>query len=171
MTAKTMAWYLAVRNSSPFYVRKQLAVVPNVSWGLLNWEADLIVCSKAGYLTEIETKISMADWKADLAKAKFGMPQFNEYIRRFYYCAPAQLASRFEEVGIPTWAGVIAIDGRGHIDLLRQPENTHARKLRDKEILQLLRLGSMKAWKMAHDPEFDRFPSELHKIGESDEEV
>jgi hypothetical protein len=52
---------------------------------LLAWEADLVAVSKSDYLTEIETKISMADWKADMSKSKFEHNQFGELVRRFFY--------------------------------------------------------------------------------------
>ena len=38
-------------------------VVPNLSWGLLNHEADLAIIRKSGYLTEIEIKRSYQDLK------------------------------------------------------------------------------------------------------------
>lgn len=43
-------------------------IVPKVSWGLLNHEADLLIMNKTGYLTEIEIKRSWADFLADFRK-------------------------------------------------------------------------------------------------------
>ena len=40
-------------------------VIPNLSWGLLNHEADLAIINKSGYLTEIEIKRSYQDLKKD----------------------------------------------------------------------------------------------------------
>lgn len=147
-----MQWLLAVRHSSPFHARRHIVVVPNVSWGLFPWEADLIVARKSRYLVEIETKISMADWKADFAKGKFGLREFADMVREFWYCAPERLAARWTELPLPEFAGVIAITEDDKIKILR-PAKTRktARKLTDKEILQIARLGAIKAWRR-HNP-------------------
>lgn len=55
-------------------------------------KADFMSISAAGYVTEIEVKVSMGDWKADLKKAKWGRMPF--YICKFVYLVP-------EELGIP----------------------------------------------------------------------
>ena len=175
MTAKEIAWYLAARHSSPFHARKHLAVVPNVSWGLLPWEADLLVLSKTGYLTEIEIKISMSDWKADLLKKKFKRQHTaNSYwpaeqsIKRFWYVAPTEIAMRWHEIRIETLnpvtgietvaelapgAGIMAINDKGYLDVLRSPANRPGAKiLKDADQLKLLRLAALKAWNLAYKP-------------------
>ena len=43
-------------------------IVPNLSWGFFNHEADLISVDKNGYLTEVEIKRSFEDFKADFKK-------------------------------------------------------------------------------------------------------
>lgn len=58
---------LAIVNSGIFNKRNDI-IVPNVSWGLLNHEADMVVMTKSGYLTEIEIKRSWEDFKADFKK-------------------------------------------------------------------------------------------------------
>ena len=58
---------LAIVNSGIFNKRGDI-FVPNVSWGLLNHEADMVVMTKSGYLTEIEIKRSWEDFKADFKK-------------------------------------------------------------------------------------------------------
>jgi hypothetical protein len=50
------------------YSPHQLEVAYNTS-GVTGWEADMLVLSRAGYLNEIEIKISVSDFKADF-KAK-----------------------------------------------------------------------------------------------------
>ena len=47
-----------------FNLRRNI-VVPNVSWGLLSYEADFICCSKSGYLTEVEIKRSWEDFQKE----------------------------------------------------------------------------------------------------------
>jgi len=162
MNAKTITWYLATRRSSPFYVRKQLAVVPNVSWGLLPWEADLIVCTKTGYLTEVEVKVSMADWKVDMLKFKWrSASSKTSMIKRFYYAAPIKLAQRYTELQLPEGAGVIGIDDQGFVTVLKEAENRKGfRKLTLLESHKLLRLSAIKAWRMSYKP-IDKDPSTL----------
>lgn len=58
------------------------------------YRADFVMVTRAGYATELEVKISLADWRKDLAKPKWvGMPG---WITRFVYVVPEQL-------GIPEW--------------------------------------------------------------------
>lgn len=52
---------------SPYYMRKNI-VIPNVDWGFLNHEADLLILTKANYLVEIEIKRSWIDFMADFKK-------------------------------------------------------------------------------------------------------
>ena len=47
---------------------RQNLVVPNVSWGLLNYEADVVSLTPSGYATEVEIKVSKADLLADFKK-------------------------------------------------------------------------------------------------------
>jgi hypothetical protein len=50
--------------------------------------------TRASYATELEVKVSLADWRKDLSKPKWvGMP---DWITRFIYVVPKQL-------GIPEW--------------------------------------------------------------------
>jgi hypothetical protein len=158
MNAKKVAWLLASSWSSPFRARTQLAVVPNVSWAMLPYEADLLACSKSGFLTEVEIKVSMSDWRADFLKYKWnamGFPKC-ETIKRFYYAAPEALAKRYPEIEaiMPICAGVISVSETG-IKVLKEAKTAPShRKLRDSEIVVLCRLGAIKAWDGRHHPEF-----------------
>ena len=75
---------------SPFYCRSHL-VVPNVSWGFINHEADLLVMSKARLLTEIEIKRSWSDFIADFKKDH---DHSHPLIARFYYAVPSSIGKR-----------------------------------------------------------------------------
>ena len=59
--------HLALRNSGIWNKRSDI-MIPNLSWGLLDYEADFVVLSKSGYLTEVEIKRSWEDFKADFNK-------------------------------------------------------------------------------------------------------
>lgn len=54
-------------------------------------ECDMLVCSKAGYLTEIEIKRSKKDFVADMAKKKHSKDSHGGIISKFYYCLPASV--------------------------------------------------------------------------------
>ncbi|RKE35261.1 uncharacterized protein DUF1052 [Paraburkholderia sp. BL23I1N1] len=57
--------------------------------GYDEYRADFMMVSGAGYGTELEVKVSIADWRADLKKSKWvGMPA---WITRFVYVVPEQL--------------------------------------------------------------------------------
>lgn len=78
---------------SEFRIRQHV-VVPNVSWGLLNHEADLLVMSKAGYLTEIEIKRSWHDFMKDFQKSH---THNDDKISYLYYAVPRLIAPKVEQ--------------------------------------------------------------------------
>lgn len=76
-----------------------------VMWAALGkrgiYRADFMSISRAGYGTEFEVKVSLADWRRDLAKPKLlNMP---DWVSRFVYVVP-------EVLGVPdfapAWSGV-----------------------------------------------------------------
>src|SRR5665213_2391523 len=105
MTSFQLMKLLAGRPQTPFSQRRNYLVIPNVSWGFLNYEADMLVVSKARYCTEIEVKISLQDWKKDFEKRKHR--HRDERIKFQYYACPIKLAQRFEELDLPEGWGVI----------------------------------------------------------------
>lgn len=90
MTLEQIEAALVCYPFSPFYCRTHL-VVPNVSWGFLNHEADLLVMSKARLLTEVEIKRSWSDFLADFKK---GHDHSHPLIARFYYAVPASIGEK-----------------------------------------------------------------------------
>lgn len=81
-------------------------------WTMPEWEinggrADLAVITKSGYLTEIEIKISISDWKADSKKDKWSSPR--PHVSRFFYAVPERLIAD----GIPGFvhphAGILVV--------------------------------------------------------------
>ncbi|WP_168793577.1 hypothetical protein [Paraburkholderia aromaticivorans] len=53
------------------------------------YRADFMMVTRAGYGTELEVKVSRADWRADLGKPKWvGMPA---WVTRFIYVVPIDL--------------------------------------------------------------------------------
>lgn len=90
MTIEEIEAALVCYPDSPFYCRSHL-VVPNVSWGFLNHEADLIVMTSSRRLTEIEIKRSWSDFLADFKK---GHDHSHPLIARFYYAVPSSIGKR-----------------------------------------------------------------------------
>jgi hypothetical protein len=84
----------SLRGSNVFFLME------NVSWGLFNWgEVDLLVCSKALYLTDIEVKVSISDLNADFQKKKWDETHrkgksFLKDIKHHYYAIPKELVDR-----------------------------------------------------------------------------
>jgi hypothetical protein len=162
-TAKAIAWALATDYGSPLNYRHQYLLIPN-SNTFLGWESDLLATTPAGYLTEVEIKVSAGDWRADSAKVKWyrhpALPggaegrlvhQAWEKVKYFWYAAPLRLAKRWEAFGIPSWAGVYGLGDEGtmRIQVVRpaQPRPGH-RRLTEQEHRQLARLGAVRIWGM-----------------------
>ena len=64
--------------------------------------ADLIVVSKSGYVTEIEIKVSLADWNRETKKRK--TPRAS----RLYFAIPKRLLTKVPE-WVPEHAGILTL--------------------------------------------------------------
>lgn len=84
---------LALHNSGLWNKRSDI-MVPNLSWGLLPYEADFVILSKNGYLTEVEIKRSWADFKADFNKIH---RHNDERIYHFFYCVPVAIFPKVKD--------------------------------------------------------------------------
>ena len=137
--------------------RRQL-LVPRVSWGLIDWgECDVLALSDAGYLTEYEIKVSRADIRREWKKSRWVNPlvkkRWRGMIKRYYTAVPHKLMDAVldfmpDDIG----GGVIVVDypkphgGVGLKIMLPAEINTTARKISDRERIQLARLGAMRYW-------------------------
>ncbi len=138
-----------------FHWRKYV-VVPNVSWGLLPHEADMIAMTDAGYLSEVEIKVSKADFLADREKYKHRLAESrgpHELIKEFYYAMPTTVWDKCKPEDLPTGAGLILCGLRGEYGkedrayVAQKPTiNPGARKMSDAERQQLMRLCYMRYW-------------------------
>jgi hypothetical protein len=135
---------------NPFNLRINECVIQNVSWGLFSWgEADLIALTKSGYLIEGEIKISKQDFLKDKDKWKWDInSSWSKDIKRFFYIVPIHLKDFAME---NTDRGVISVShtetGIYKIKIERDDKCNVGRKLFIEEKMQLLRLGSMRAWR------------------------
>lgn len=95
---------IEVAISKYFGVRKNI-IVPNISWGLLSHEVDMLILRKSGIAIEVEIKISLQDFKADMNKQHQHKEALNR-ITYFYYAMPEILYNKCKNL-IPKNAGVI----------------------------------------------------------------
>lgn len=123
-------------------------IVPNVSWGLLDYEADMVIVRPSGWAIEVEIKVSRNDIKADLEKwHNHGAKCF----QRFYFAVPDELK---DDPNIPAHAGIISVgdyEGRKRLscEIHRvAPLRRDAHKLDESKIRKLLELGTMRIWSL-----------------------
>lgn len=143
---------LAIINHPDFDPRRNV-IVSNVSFGLLDHEADVLVMSKAGYLTELEIKRSLADLKADFKKKH---DHRCEIIRHLYYVVPESLKDRTVDLlrEHERQAGVLYYTEEGELQYHMTPFQVipgawpECRKLFLEEQYQLARLGTMRVWNL-----------------------
>jgi len=144
--------------------RKQF-IVPNITHGFLTGrrgECDLLVVSKARYLTEIEIKVDAYDLAKEINKFKHENrtpdKPFGYIIKRYFIAAPREVWGKVNDVKLPYGAGKIEVyeTGQGHYHgQLIQPSvsSKAARPLTDKEMIELLRLAYFRMWNTAADME------------------
>lgn len=144
---------LSIARSEQFnYVQKLVVFNVHGSSGILPiyHECDVLVCSKAGYLTEIEIKRSYTDFIKDFSKKH---NHYSKYIKNFYYCVPEKIYEKVYDFlknyenqdDWRTKAGIIIIHENNYLGIKVMPnENRKAMKLNMEQILYLARLGSMR---------------------------
>ncbi len=131
-------------------------IIPRLSLGLLNHEADLAIISQSGELTEVEIKRSLTDLRADFKKDIF---HCDERVYKFYYCLPLAIKDKAYEVfdqhtdlilqlyGLAEYRrpAVLWYDSDGHIFPVGYAR-TKGRKLTTEERAIAGRLMSIKYW-------------------------
>lgn len=132
-------------------------IVPNVSWGFgLNHECDMLILSNAGYLTEIEIKVSKSDLKADLLKSH---KHQSRQIKSLYFAYPESMSDCDEfvpkEAGIfhiyeNTWMSGGVMQNFGLASRLIRPcvNRKRTEKISDSKKMELMRLGCMRIWSL-----------------------
>lgn len=140
-------------------------VIPNLSWGLLNHEADLAIIGKSGYLTEIEIKRSYQDLKKDFEKRVFHK---DDKVSKFYFCLPASIKEKANQLFLEQdeqlsnlyWGwkdrsedlhyipGVIWYDEDGNLEYNKGWSYVGGRKLFMEEINKITRYLSIRYWNL-----------------------
>lgn len=143
------------------YLRNIVAFNVNGLSGVLPifHECDMLVCSKSGYLTEIEIKRSWSDFLADFKKKH--KHEGEGLISYFYYCVPECLYEKVKEYlyehevkcsGIITYNEVLYIEIRsatikGYMGDSFEVTNKSLpskKKLFLEQMLEIARLGAMR---------------------------
>lgn len=137
-----MNWLLRYRNHR--------VTIPN-STTLFRWEADIASVTKAGYVHEIEIKISRADfardkkkeWKHFCLQESRTLPRNYTTPNYFWYCTPEGI-----EIDVPEYAGwlVVAPWGKAqHIVTEHKPApRLHTVKVTDARLVDVAHLLSFR---------------------------
>ena len=134
---------------------RRYSVVPNVSWGLLEYEVDLLCLSRNGVFHDVEIKTSKADMASDLKKRRF----HNDHrVGRLWYAYPKYLLDSVIEL-VPEWAGIVVVAVYLHDKKFkylskvvcrprpkRRPVVNAQRNPTNDEIQKFLQLGVMRMW-------------------------
>ena len=125
-----------IRNLVVFNVKGQSEVLP------LHHECDMLVCSKAGYLTEVEIKRSWSDFIADFNKRH---DHSSELIKYFYYAVPVALREKVNEyLQGKRKCGIITYTEDGWIDEYRFCPILSYKKIFLEQKLEMARLGCLR---------------------------
>jgi len=81
-----------------------------VEWEVDGGRADFVIISKSGYLTEIEIKVTAADWKKDSKKIKW-ISALRPHVARFFYCVPDFLVEK-APANLDDDVGILAVGSR-----------------------------------------------------------
>jgi hypothetical protein len=144
LTEAGIACFLVSR-TGPFSFRRHL-VVPNVSWGFLAYEADLLIVPPSRYIVEAEIKVSKSDLIRDKVKRR---SHSDPRLHRLWFVGPASLGPALLEHAPPrAGVGIVHCDRKWWIwEVLRPaPDLKPSRRLTDDEMFKLARLGTIRFW-------------------------
>jgi hypothetical protein len=152
--------------------------------------ADLIVLTRARYITEVEIKVSLADWRADRDKIKWavapevgknaGWQQFNDqvfegvkarraHISRFFYAIPETLENRIPD-NLPEGVGILVVRQGGHrygydaVDTIREAVRRKSTPMPLDEFNRMMITCYYRYWNTYHD--LQRFRRDRRQIRE-----
>lgn len=119
------------------------------------YEADFVYINKNHYLTEVEIKISIADFKADFKK--------NHYhdckdVRSLYYALPKDLYKTnkdlFNNMAAECGAGIIVVNGCRTCEIVKRAAiRREVKQLSPWEMVGYMRLGCLKWFKPQYENE------------------
>ena len=135
-------------------------IVPNVSnmMGLVPFETDMVVMTKANYVHGFEIKVSKSDLMADFKKeqhihfdhrfrGKKGLERWYGKFKTFSYAVPEELKNCALEV-IPDFTGLYIIDDKMKLKQIKDSPILFNHKWTEKERIYLKRLGAMRIYNL-----------------------
>lgn len=138
-----------------FGIERGCIPIPNVlMYGGL-YEADFVYINKNNYLTEVEIKISVGDFKADFKKKHY---HDSKDVRSLYYALPKDLynANRdlFKSMAAERGAGIIVVSGCRSCEIVQRA--AIRREIKPLEVWRMvdyMRLGCLKWFKPQYESE------------------
>lgn len=135
-----------------FNFRRNL-IIPNVSYGMMDYEADLIIVNPKGLATEVEIKISALDLKKDKKK---GHHHNNELVHRLYFAIPYYLENYLDDIpkkaGIllvkPIFKDIVGYKTKSYVECIRGPRLNKVDRWDDNKRMQITRLSTMRIWSL-----------------------
>lgn len=110
------------------------------------YEADLIYITKSKYLTEIEIKVDINDFRNDFKKKIYHSSQL---VSSLYYSFPEELYKRYEDEireRVEGIAGIITVSYDCKVKA-KAPKRKEVAPLTDTQIKNFMRIGCMKWFK------------------------
>lgn len=136
-------------------------------------EADILAITRSLIVTEVEVKISRADYKADFKK-DFKHEQLKNRIsgsrlsipQRFCYACPKDMINVFE---VPEYAGLLWVDEAGNVSVEKGAPMLHKEKATEKLMIRLLEnLTSKIVWRCQYMTEKSRRSAKLFQEAEAE---
>lgn len=146
ITTADMEVALAFSNSSPCDIRKNTITVVRCK-ELFGHETDVVSITESGYATEVEIKISKADFNKDFKKEHC---HESGYIKYFYYAVPYYMVDYVLDK-LPEDAGLLSMtpDNKycGRIKIVKSAlAKKNVRKITEKMLAKMQRYMSMRYW-------------------------
>lgn len=110
------------------------------------YESDFIYITKSGYLTEVEIKVDINDFRSDFNKKVY---HSSPLVSALYYAFPEELYKKYEDeihdktAGI---AGIIMVSYDCKVKA-KAPKRKNIKALTDTQIKDFMRIGCMKWFK------------------------
>ena len=152
---------LAIINGSGLCDYRNDIIVPNVSWGLLPYEADLLVVRKSGTTIEFEIKRSFQDFKKDFEKFH---THNAEIITYFYYVVPEKIVDKVKSYLMDKYQNpedypaVLTYTDEGYIGRMCYSEGDYGKekhkhyvKITEEQKATLGRLASIRYWNIINE--------------------
>ena len=111
------------------------------------YEADLIYITKSGYLTEVEIKIDINDFRNDFKKKIY---HSSSMVSALYYAFPETLYKKYKDEireRVEEVAGIITVCNYGCKVKAKAPKRKEVAPLTDTQIKDFMRIGCMKWFK------------------------